>query len=114
MIYIFRSFSMVVNIALRMDATLGFARFAAPFIQIENSQRGHVSLELYSPKTDLLLPESKAFVLNLVGLLKGCILAIGSNSKAESAEVLGRMVSLKLTSNSLRSISSAFALFVSA
>ena len=89
MIYIFRSFSMVVNIALRMVATVGFARFAARFIQIENTQRGHVRLELYSPKTDLLLPESKAFVLNLVGLVNGSTLTIGSNSKADSAEVLG-------------------------
>ena len=89
MIYIFRSFSMVVNIVLRMVATVGFARFAARFIQIENTQRRPGRLELYSPKTDLLLPESKAFVLNLVGLVKGSILAIGSNSKAESAEVLG-------------------------
>ena len=89
MIYIFRSFSMAVNIALRMVATVGFARFAARFIQIENTQRRPKRLELYSPNTDLILPESKAFVLNLVGLVKVSILAIGSNSKAESAEVLG-------------------------
>ena len=89
MIYIFRSFSMVVNIALRMVATVGFARFAARFIQIENTQRRPGRLELYSPKTDSLLPESKAFVLNLVGLVIGSILALVSNSKAESNEVLG-------------------------
>jgi hypothetical protein len=89
MIYIFRSFFMVANIALRMVATVGFARFAARFIQIENTQRRPGRLELYSPKTDSLLPESKAFVLNFVGLVKVSILAIGSDSKAESAEVLG-------------------------
>ena len=89
MIFIYRSFSMAANIAPRMVATVGFARFAARFIQIENTQRRPGRLELYSPKTDSLLPESKAFVLNLVGLVKVSILAIGSNSKAESAEVLG-------------------------
>ena len=89
MIYIFRSFSMVVNIALHMVATVGFARFAARFIQIENTQRRPGRLELYSPKTDSLLSKSKAFTLNLAGLVKVSILAIGSNSKAESAEVLG-------------------------
>ena len=87
--YIFRSFSMAVNIALRMVATVGFARFAARFIQIENTQRRPGRLELYSPKTDSLLSKSKAFALNLAGLVKVSILAIGSNSKAESAEVLG-------------------------
>jgi len=41
---------MVVNIALRMVATVGFARFAARFIQIENTQRRPGRLELLFAK----------------------------------------------------------------
>ena len=41
---------MAVNIALRMVATVGFARFAARFIQIENTQRRPKRLELLFAK----------------------------------------------------------------
>ena len=79
---------MVVNIALRMVATVGLARFAARFIQIENTQEDPEGLSLFA-KDRFATSESKAFVLNLVGLVKGSILAIGSNLKAESAGALG-------------------------
>ena len=41
---------MVVNIALRMVATVGFARFAVQFIQTENMQRRPIRLELLFAK----------------------------------------------------------------
>ncbi len=41
---------MAVNIALRMVATVGFARFAARFIQIENTRRRPKRLELLFAK----------------------------------------------------------------
>ena len=41
---------MVANIAPRMVATVGFARFAARFIQIENTQRRPKKLELLFAK----------------------------------------------------------------
>ena len=50
MIYIFKSFSTVVNIALRVVATVGFARFAVQFIQIGNMQRRPERLELLFAK----------------------------------------------------------------
>ena len=87
MIYIFRSFSTVVNIALRMvgDGRVSICRSVYPDRNIEDPK----GLNFYSPNTDLLLSKSMAFVLNLVVLVNGSILAIGSNSKAESNVVLG-------------------------
>ena len=41
---------MAANIAPRMVATVGFARFAARFIQIENTQRRPKRLELLFAK----------------------------------------------------------------
>ena len=41
---------MAANIAPRMVATVGFARFAARFTQIENTQRRPIRLELLFAK----------------------------------------------------------------
>ena len=58
---------MVANIALRMVATVGFARFAARFIQIENTQRRPVRLELLFAKDRFATFKVEGFCIEFSG-----------------------------------------------
>ena len=58
---------MAVNIALRMVATVGFARFAARFILIENTQRRPKRLELLFAKDRFATFKVEGFCLESSG-----------------------------------------------
>ena len=58
---------MVVNIALRVVATVGFARFAVQFIQIEKMQRRPKRLELLFAKDRFATSRVEGFCSEFCG-----------------------------------------------